>query len=149
MFDHPANYEELIGNINFGAYKPIVPFCTVVKAKTPTDGEVVEFMKSEAGRHLTFSQAFSTMSQARLLKEEATAAQADEYAADLTRKTARFWHDVESVFGMPKDHPMAAPLRSMAWERGHSAGLSDVVACYSDLVDNLKQVITGYTFVKK
>lgn len=47
---------------------------------------------------------------------------------------AEFKSDLEAYFGV-SNHPKRDLLYHKAWERGHSAGLSEVANVYSDLVE--------------
>jgi hypothetical protein len=61
----------------------------------------------------------------------------NSYHAGEQEARARFWTDVEEEYGT-KGSLLWAPLRELAWERGHSSGYYEVLTMYADLVDKLQ-----------
>ena len=66
--------------------------------------------------------------------QDAHVAARTAYNADRGRLEIQFRADVEAENGMT-GHPKAALLWNKAWANGHSAGLSDVLTHYEDLVE--------------
>lgn len=56
------------------------------------------------------------------------------YNADEARLLAQFKADLEAEYGVV-GHPKADKLYALAWEHGHSAGLTEVVHYYEEFVE--------------
>lgn len=46
---------------------------------------------------------------------------------------AQFWVDAFASLGIPLNHPKADVIKRIAWDKGHSAGLSEVYSELSEL----------------
>lgn len=49
--------------------------------------------------------------------------------------TDRFWSDVFADNDMDPEDKFVQKMRSLAWERGHSAGLNDVLLAFEDMLE--------------
>lgn len=60
------------------------------------------------------------------------------YREDEQRLVRVFKEDLEKEFEV-EGHPRSEKLFELAWDYGHSSGLSEVLNYYSDLVDLIKE----------
>lgn len=70
-------------------------------------------------------------------EQEAYKAKREAYNAETNRQLERFEADLAKEHGV-ETHPKRGALWSKAWERGHSAGLTEVALDYEDLVELLQ-----------
>ena len=56
------------------------------------------------------------------------------YREDERRLEMEFWKDMCEDYGVPQDHPFIVQLRTIAWDKGHSSGYSDVHGQFVDLL---------------
>lgn len=83
--------------------------------------------------------------------ESAVATQREKqvaYREDCSRLVEQFRNDLEAEHGVA-GHPMADKLYSMAYEHGHSAGLTEVAIHYADFVELLDRSLTPYPGPKR
>jgi hypothetical protein len=59
----------------------------------------------------------------------------EEYGNENIRLEKLFWNDVEEEFGTA-NHSLRDSLRSYAYQEGHSAGYSEILNVYHDLVNH-------------
>lgn len=57
------------------------------------------------------------------------------YEVARKEKDDEFWKDAFEEIGISQSHPKAEKLRSLAYERGHSSGYSDIYNELSDLAE--------------
>lgn len=60
--------------------------------------------------------------------------EADNHEHKQGSLTNRFWHDLNSHFGLTEGGEFANTIRGIAWERGHAGGFGDVVSVMEDLI---------------
>lgn len=65
------------------------------------------------------------------------------YQRESESKLDNFWIDTLSHFGFSDDDSVVIPIhhiKALAWDRGHSAGLSEVFSEFGDLIEGAVKV---------
>lgn len=71
------------------------------------------------------------------------AATRNAWRASESMQVAQFWADVEEEFDSKRFHPIQwSKLCSLAWDYGHSSGLSEVLSYVEELVSLLEAALT-------
>ena len=73
----------------------------------------------------------------RTIDKEALQAARQAYGAETARLIQLFQDDLFEEYGVT-DNPKRFKAYDLAWEHGHSSGLSEVVSFFEDLVDLIK-----------
>lgn len=58
----------------------------------------------------------------------------EAYGQEEGRLIGVFWDDVAEEYGIPKADKFFEAMMGLAWQRGHSGGLSDVLNAFDDMV---------------
>lgn len=149
-------FDEMRDKINAKGYEPRVPY--VRKPKTPPDIALLSadaIFKFAADNKLE-GQTIEQVRNALLakLQNEYTAACAarDSYNADAARCQEEWENDLLDCavdYGYPKDSPLLPIINSIAWDRGHSYGHSEVLIHFQNMLESFLPVIDNYRLVKK
>lgn len=118
---------DIYDRINSGEFKAkteILPY--------PTEPSVLKKPASQ----LTDVEIASLLAVKYKYEEDKVARKASQeaYYKEEGERLGRFWEALAEDFGVDPSDPFVQTMNGLAWERGHSGGLGDVVSAFDDLM---------------
>lgn len=137
-------YEEIHNRFNHGYYTNKKPYELRIHYKDPTAEEIVKYCEKENVSVVTAKAALIQENLAKVKKNDQI--RRDYYEIE-RQVNEEFRKDVLSMTAAPNDEIMN-PIWSLAWERGHHAGLQEVLICFQDIYSTFEEYIKRNVKIK-